>query len=399
MTKPPAIEISDEKELLLACLRAPSPADSDSRIAELLKLPIEWGAVIEDAANHAVTPLVYLRLRAFERAIPAAAFAELAESYRANCVRNVFLAAELARILGGLAAAGIEAVPYKGPTLAAQAYQDLTLREFEDLDIVIQQGSVPAAHAAMRELGFTPRYPWLHETAASRSFVPGEYAYQDAAGRVFVEIHTERTLRHFPQRPDLDAFFSRSVLVDVGGTELRTFAPEDQLIFLSVHGAKDFWERLVWIADIAALLRAAPDLDWHTVTYRAESAGIGRMLYVGLALATSLLHAPLAPQVLQSIRADYRAREIAAQLERRILTTAMPPLGAAARLRLRYRMVSRPASAARYALRLAFVPSEVDYPAAKLPRALRVFHGVLRPFRVMRKYSTPEIPAPPESRS
>jgi hypothetical protein len=90
MTKPPAIEISDEKELLLACLRAPSPADSDSRIAELLKLPIEWGAVIEDAANHAVTPLVYLRLRAFERAIPAAAFAELAESYRANCVRNVF---------------------------------------------------------------------------------------------------------------------------------------------------------------------------------------------------------------------------------------------------------------------------------------------------------------------
>jgi hypothetical protein len=151
------------------------------------------------------------------------------------------LAAELARILGGLAAAGIEAVPYKGPTLAAQAYQDLTLREFEDLDIVIQQGSVPAAHAAMRELGFTPRYPWLHETAASRSFVPGEYAYQDAAGRVFVEIHTERTLRHFPQRPDLDAFFSRSVLVDVGGTELRTFAPEDQLIFLSVHGAKDFW--------------------------------------------------------------------------------------------------------------------------------------------------------------
>lgn len=155
----------------------------------------------------------------------------------------------------------------------------------------------------------------------------------------------------------------------------------------------------MWIADIAALLRAAPDLDWHTVTYRAESAGIGRMLYVGLALATSLLHAPLAPQVLQSIRADYRAREIAAQLERRILTTAMPPLGAAARLRLRYRMVSRPASAARYALRLAFVPSEVDYPAAKLPRALRVFHGVLRPFRVMRKYSTPEIPAPPESRS
>ena len=400
MTKPLAFEISDEKELLLACLPAPSPADSDSSIAELLKLPIEWGAVIENAANHAVTPLIYLRLRAFKEAIPAAAFVELAQSYRANCARNVFLAAELARVLRGLAAAQIEAIPYKGPALAAQAYRDLTLREFEDLDIVVRQSSVPAAHAAMAELGFAPRYPWLHETAASRSFVPGEYAYQDAACRVFVEIHTERTLRHFPQRPDLDGFFSRAVPVDVGGTELRTFAPEDQLIFLAVHGAKDFWERLVWIADIAALLRAAPDLDWHTVTYRAESAGIGRMLYVGLALATSLLHAPLPPLILQNIRADYRAREIAAQLERRILAPALPPLGAGARLRLRYQMVSGPASAVRYALRLAFVPSEVDYPAAKLPRALRVFRGVLRPFRVMRKYSGPsEISAPPESRS
>jgi hypothetical protein len=399
MTKLPAIEVSDEKELLLACLRAPSPADSDAQIAELLRHPIEWGAFIEDAGDHAVTPMVYLRLRAFQEAIPAGAFAELAEDYRSNSVRNVFLAAELARILDGFAAAQIEAVTYKGPALAAQAYRDLTLRAFEDLDIVIPQGSVPAAHAAMRELGFTPRYPWLHETAVSRSFVPGEYAYQDAACRVFVEIHTERTLRHFPQRPDLHRYFGRSVAVDVGGRELRTFAPEDQLIFLAVHGAKDFWERLAWIADIAALLRAAPDLDWHTVSYRAETVGIGRMLYVALALATSLLHAPLPPEILQSIRADYRAREIAAELERRILAPALPPLGAAARLRLRCRMVSGPASAARYALRLAFVPSEVDYPAARLPRVLRPFRGLLRPFRVLRKYSAPsEIPAPPESR-
>jgi hypothetical protein len=399
MTKLPAFEVSDEKELLLACLRAPSPADSDAQIAELLRHPIEWGSLIEDAANHAVTPVVYLRLRAFEQAIPAGAFAELAESYRANAVRNVFLAAELARILDGLAAAPVEAIAYKGPMLAVQAYRDLTLRAFEDLDIVIPQEGVPAAHAVMRELGFTPRYPWLHETAASRSFVPGEYAYQDAAGRVFVEIHTERTLRHFPQPPDLDGFFSRSVAVNVGGRELRTFAPVDQLIFLAVHGAKDFWERLVWVADIAALLRAAPDLDWHTAAYRAESAGVGRMLYVGLGLAASLLHAPLPPVVLQSIRADYRARDIVAQLERRILAPARPPLGAAARIRLRYRMVSGPASAARYALRLTFVPSEVDYPGAKLPAALRAFRGVLRPFRVTRKYSAPsETPAPPESR-
>jgi len=216
---------------------------------------------------------------------------------------------------------------------------------------------------------------------------------------VFVELHTERTLRHFPRMPDIERLFNRSVPVSVGGRELRTFAPEDQLIFLAVHGAKDFWDRLVWIADIAALLRAVPDLDWRTATYRAESTGVERMLYVGLALAASLLHVPLPPAVLQSIRADYRARDIAAQFERRIVAPALPPLGAEARLRLRYRVISGPASAARYALRLAFVPSEADYADAKLPRALRLFSGLMRPLRVLRKYSSPETPAEPESRS
>ena len=395
MTNPLAPEISDEKELLLACLRAPSPADSDARIAELLTHSIDWSVLIEDARNHAVTPLVYSRLAALEAAVPAAAFGTLAESYRANSVRNIFLAAELARILEAFTAAEIEAIPYKGPMIAAQAYRDLTLREFEDVDIIIPQRRIAAAHIVMRELGFSPRYPWLHEAAGSRSFVPGEYAYQDAACRAFVEVHTERTLRHFLHPPDLDAYFRRSVAVNVGGRELRTFAPEDQLIFLAVHGAKDFWERLVWIADVAALLRATPELDWHTLAFRAGNAGIERMLYVGMALAASLLHAPLAASMVNGIRGDWRARALAERLERRIVAPAPPPLGAAARIGLRYQMISGPASAARYALRLAFVPSEVDYEAAKLPRVLRIFRGVLRPFRVMRKYSVRS--QPPES--
>ena len=98
---------------------------------------------------------------------------------------------------------------------------------------------------------------------------------------MMVELHTEVTLRHFPVPPDLDDLTRRLVPVALSGHEIRTFAPEDVLPILCIHGSKDFWERISWIADIAELVRAYPQLDWDIVVRRAESWHAQRMLHLG----------------------------------------------------------------------------------------------------------------------
>ena len=49
---------------------------------------------------------------------------------------------ELNKILKLLKANNIDTIPYKGPVLASLAYGDIALRQFQDLDISINQSDI-----------------------------------------------------------------------------------------------------------------------------------------------------------------------------------------------------------------------------------------------------------------
>ena len=104
--------------------------------------------------------------------------------------------------------------------------------------------------------------------------------------------------------PDLDEFSSRGVTVNLGGHDVRTFSPEDALLAICVHGSKDFWARLSWIADVSELIQSNPGLDWKAISARAEALQVQRMLHVGLILAARVLDATLPEEIAGQVKAD-----------------------------------------------------------------------------------------------
>jgi Uncharacterised nucleotidyltransferase len=305
---------------------------------------------------------------------------------RENAMRCLALSAELIRVMDVLKSRGIPAIPYKGPVAAAQAYGDITARQFEDLDVILRQRDVRVADDAVRSLGYAPKFPWVHSAQPAREIIPGEYNYFHRDRRTIVELHTELTLRHFPVRPDLDALLQRTLKVNVGGREMPTFCPEDALPVLCVHGAKDFWERLVWIADLAEIVRSFPTLNWKFVLCTSRQLRVERMLHVGLALAENVLGAELPAEVSAAVRADSRAGELAADVERRLFSRGASERTAAQRFRFRRDMVQGSFSGWIYSTRLALAPAEEDWQDAWLPRRLAPLYAVMRPLRLLRKY-------------
>ena len=79
----------------------------------------------------------------------------------------------------------------------------MALRQFEDLDIILPQSDLAAAHEAMLGLGYRAKFPWILAADAAASFVPGDYIYIHDERQTMVELHTERSMRHFPVPPDL----------------------------------------------------------------------------------------------------------------------------------------------------------------------------------------------------
>jgi putative nucleotidyltransferase-like protein len=378
---------SPEKRLLVCCARTQLTPEVASTIREILAGPLDWDFLLWEAEENSITPLLDRHLSAVAPgAAPAAAQEQLKKTCRANTVRCLYLTAELINILQLFQSQTIPAIPYKGPVLAAQAYGDVALREFEDLDIILRQSDVPKAHEIIVSLGYKPKFDWILSPGAAASLVPGEYNYRDESRRAMVELHTEITLRHFPIKPDLDAFIRNLAPVRVSDRDILTFTAEDLLPMLCIHGSKDFWERLSWMADVSELVQSHPALDWDRVLRFAQPLNATRMLNLGLALAASVLGASLPSEISVRVKADRVAGEVAAEVRQRLLSRPFRTLDAAGRFHFRRRMLEGRFDGWRYAMRLAVVPSEDDWEMMRLPRVLAPLYLALRPLRLLQKY-------------
>lgn len=376
-----------EKQLLACCARTRLTPAATQRIREIAAAPLDWEYLLAEAEANSITPLLERHLTAVAaNALPVAALQQLKKTARANTVRCLYLTADLLDILKLFQGQEIPALPYKGPVLAVQAYGDVALREFDDLDIILRQRDVPKAHEIILSLGYKAKFDWILSPGASAALVPGEYNYRDEPRRAMVELHTEITLRHFPVKPDLDYFIARRAPVVISDHEILTFTAEDLLPMLCIHGSKDFWERFSWVADVSELNQSHPRLNWDEVMRVTESLGALRMLFTGLALADGMLQAPLPAEILRRVQADRTACEIAAEMQRMLMSRPSETLDAAGRLRYRRHMLAGFFAGWRYVLRLAVVPAEEDWVMMRLPRSLAPLYIALRPFRLLRKY-------------
>jgi hypothetical protein len=365
-----------EIELLL-CAAHPHPSPTRSERLRALLDPaapdLDWDRLLRAAQRHEQGPLLHRLLKAAPTgSVPDAVRHHLQEQATAVAVRNLFLATELLRLLQRLRARAVLAVPFKGPVLAAAAYGSPALRQFVDLDILVDGRDVPRTVRLLERDGYRPRFP-LHglrrliylQSEASFDFVRAD-------GLVTVEVHWGLMPRYFGFALGLDSVRDRLVTADLSGTPVPSLPAEDLLLFLCLHGTKHRWSSLKWIGDVAALVAAEEALDWDAVWSRAAALGGERMLRLGLLLATGLLGAGLPPHVDRRLRRDPVAAALAAEVAGELFRPGGPRPGAGNRFYLR--AMTSPWRRARYCLHLATIPTLEDWQRLPLPPGLALLH-------------------------
>jgi hypothetical protein len=369
-----------EWPLLLECA---SP-DPDAHHITGLARTADGARLLALAETHGVIGHLATGLRGMDASlVPPEIMQPLLERQRAQIFFSLRVSAELFRLLDLLAAENIEALVVKGPVLAVQAYGDPAMRNYGDLDLLVRQRDIRRATQLMIAAGYRAQ---VSLSAIDAGKIPGQYLFRRPESQFLVELHNDFTLRYFPRRLPIEKFFARQIRVPLDAREAPALCVEDELVLICIHGAKHLWERLIWIADVAALVTRQTSLDWERVTASAEEVGAERMLHTGLRLATDLLKTRLPDRVLTRVKADAVAARLASQVPEWLPAAGEAPPGlferAAFRLRMRGGVIAAPA----YLLRLSLSPTEEDWEDSGegkrnwLPAALR------RPFRLARKY-------------
>jgi hypothetical protein len=383
---------SPEMQLVLCAARVEPGDAAAATLDTLLARDLDWKAVGRYARENEVQPLVHRTLsRREEGQVPTEVLDRLADASRDVALDNLRFDQTLRRLVDELEAADIPVIPFKGPALARRAYGNSAYRQYVDLDLLVQRSDFYRAKAELQEKGYEP-YRDLDDDEEA-DFVDSKLGYElvNRADGTVVELHWGLFYDIYGFGFDPEALWQRHERSSFAGQPIRVLAPEDLMRYLCVHGTKHRFLKLKWLCDVAAFVRAQPDLDWATVQRRARETGTERMCLLALYLAHHLLGAAVPPALLRSARADSTLRALAETLCSNWLlrdperseseTWDVFWFHVRERERLRDRLPY-----VWHHVKLAMAPSEKDREWVDLPEALSFLYVFVRPLRLLREW-------------
>jgi hypothetical protein len=379
--------IRPEAEILLRSTRAYLAPEETDRIVALLQKELDWVYLKEMALRHGLMPLLYQRLKSYAaNSVPTSILTQLRDYSISSASRSLVMTGELLSLLELLNAEGIPAIPYKGPVLAASLYKDLTIRPFNDLDILIKREDLFKAKDVMIFLGYRPHFQLT--PAQTSAFLKSKYEFPltHRNGWLTVELKWNLVEDFFSFPVDQEGLWKRRQPISLNGKEILSFSPEDLLIILCMHGATHLWDNLIWISDIARLLDVHEDLNWESVLRQAHTLRSQRMLYLGLSLSARLLCASLPGEVDHLIEADSVVKKLSQEVMEHLFIRSngrLTPWGSALfHLRARECLKDK----LLYGTRLAMTTTAQDWTFCCLPDCLFALYHLLRPIRLALKY-------------
>lgn len=353
-------------------------------VARALSSPLDWTRVVELTLRHRMAPALLIALEPVGSLVPP----ELLAALRAHCAtlreQRTALVRELFELLDALGLRSVSAIPFKGPVLGELLFGDADLRSPGDLDILVRPGDVPAVCEVLEARGYAdadrrPGAPRL-TTTQQRMYqrFQCEYRFIRKSDGTVVEPHWGLSQRPLAIDVDYTGMLDRARPAAFGGRSVLSLAPADLLLALCIHGAKHRWERLTWIHDVAALLRAHPELDLDASIAAARGSGCKRILLLGLALAHECAAVPLSSAVTRAIEAD----GMTASLGRDVMEGLFGPLRPEPRNdridSFRLEMRERWSDRARYVTRTWTAPRRFHIETVALPSSLRWIYPPLK---------------------
>lgn len=309
-----------EDALIIACSRTVMPEFVAGLVRNFANDRLDWHYVKKASIKHGVLPLVYRNLQAGGAGVPAETLDGMRKDSLYIVARNLYLAKVLLDTLRLFQDNGIFALPFKGPVLAENVYGDLTLRMFNDLDILVSPEDSWKAIELLTERGYIPYVQLSRSQLNAYQKTEDDMIMVHSDGKPVIELHWEMTGRVLPEPMDLELVGSRLRATQVLDVEVPDLSNEDLLIYLCIHGSRHMWERLEWICCIAELIRASDNLRWDDLFERAKSLRCRPILKHGLLLAYRLFDAALPESVVDNLKSD----DLQAQLAECVANSLFP---------------------------------------------------------------------------
>ena len=310
---PAKFRLTPEFELMLECCAASSifPA----QIAAKRYTDINWESLVALSVRHQVLPLVQAALRQLgTNFIPEQVREKLKQCSMRARGRALQHGSELVRLNGAFREQGIGMMPLKGVTLSHRLFHDPTMRQVQDIDLMVRPEDLDRADRLLQALGYRRTFPAAELTPKMRRRMllqEHHWSYLNDDLHLAVELHWSLDL-WTPQ--NVAELWQQSHALDccLGSTFVEL--NEDALLLLVCsHGAGHRWSRLKWLCDAAVLLSRERRGTWDDLLALAEQFDLKRALAQASLLSYWLLGTEPAQPLRELIRKEPSSAKLASQ--------------------------------------------------------------------------------------
>lgn len=356
-----------------------------------------WQDIIALATTQRVLSLLWHRLkqRGAAEAVPKDVAELMRQFERRNTMHNLLYYRELRLLTSALQSENIPVILLKGIYLADAVYENIGLRQMNDIDLMVHPADLARVFETLEGMGYSTAHPVSTDLALKTS---KHLPTMLKPGRAGFEIHWNITPPGKSYTIGHGGLWDRAAPVRVAGCDALALAPEDLLLHLCIHTSyqHQFAFGLRPTVDIAETIgRFETVLDWEAVAARAIDYGWQRGVYLALRLTTELAGTEVPGAIMAKLRPADMPEIVLESARAQILTDArfaatMPVFLArilkAGRLRDKLRIfrervfLPRPMMAAHYSIPAGSAKVYLCYPHRFFDVLLR-HGGTLRKFR------------------
>ena len=372
--------IKDEDKILLLCARTQKTPKIKSRIIKLLNEDVDWDYLAQRASQHKLLPLLYWNLKEFEEEVPEKILKSLKLNFNRNAKNNLLMFGELINLLNLFEKEEVNAIPYKGPLLAISAYNNLVLRQFDDLDIFVDKNNILKVKEILISNGYTPQFDL--NGFKERRFIQSqrEYKFFNSETEVNLEIQWQFQGVSFSVSDDLGFTDTENIeIIEINNKRISSLSPENMLLVLCIHASGHYWDRLSWICDVSELIQSK-NIDWEYTIKKADELGIKRLLWVNLFLAVDLLGLNLPNDIIKHLKSK-TIQNLASKAKKRIFIPYSDGFFRSASLRLKIR--EKRSHQIQDGLKIMFLPTNEEWDKSVLKSFLPPFSYIYRLIQVL----------------
>jgi hypothetical protein len=380
------IQKSDKETafLVLLCRLFLQTATEDELIAFLDHNTIDENHFYYLVRENSMRPVISQVIQQFSVNINNDIKAQLSRDRKKIVINSLCHLNEADRLITLFTAKGIQLLPYKGFTFASEYYNDLSLRESNDIDFLVSKSDIPEVQKIIYAEGYNSPAKY-HYCKPSYQFehTPSLDVNNDTEQKrkIHLEFHYHILSQDFGMAIENAPLMKNPVLANINGKQVP--APSHEAvckIILTHHGVDDIWLSLKYYLDAAMLCKKDGHFDWGNVFEFCTQYGFYTNACIGLNNMELLLGVK-SPVVKSEVNGDLSAKVLGIFLlhdyyKDKYLKKIY--------LRIKTRDGYKWKAKMTWSLFMRFMrPKDLDFKLFNLPQLLYPLYYILKPLRVI----------------